>query len=240
MEPNKRKRRRRRTTTTTMEDLSDDLIMKIIRLLPLKSIVLCLGVCKRLRSLINEGPFFLTNTCNVVRHFQDNRYICLPRDHGGGGMQDLEFSFSIKSSNKFPLSIKSSKNCLYNDQLVYDFEILASCNGLLIAGVIILDDLHKYYISNPWTRESIPLPQPSYTITRLSAWGLACENNPTNSNSRDDSSSIISNNNNVALYKIVVVHQIFVRIYRFEVYSSEKRSGNCLSQPSNPIVLLVN
>lgn len=92
---------------------------------------------------------------------------------------------------------------------------------MLIYGVFIklTKELRECYISNPWTRECVPSEKPSYPRP-IAGWGLAFENNPINSNSRNSKSS---SNNNAALYKIVVVHYIFEDItYLFEVCSSDK------------------
>eukprot|EP00268_Persea_americana_P014463 TRINITY_DN16440_c0_g1_i1.p1 TRINITY_DN16440_c0_g1~~TRINITY_DN16440_c0_g1_i1.p1 ORF type:complete len:113 (+),score=7.59 TRINITY_DN16440_c0_g1_i1:209-547(+) len=97
--------------TTTIEDLSDDLTVKILRLLPFKTSVLCLGVCKRWRSLVSNGPFFLTDTINIAYFPSPNFYFCLQSGQRRR-MQKSGFCFS-----------------LYDD---YEYRTLASCNGLLL------------------------------------------------------------------------------------------------------------
>ena len=109
--------------TTTIEDLSDDLTVKILRLLPFKTSVLCLGVCKRWRSLVSKGPFSLTDTINIAYFPSPNFYFCLQSGQRRR-MQKSGFCFSFKWLARSPYTPK-----MYDD---YEYRTLASCNGLLL------------------------------------------------------------------------------------------------------------
>ncbi|KAJ8634308.1 hypothetical protein MRB53_027644 [Persea americana] len=203
------------TATTTIEELGDDLTVQILRLMPLKSIVLCLGVCKRWQSLINDGPFFLTNAMNVSYGHRASKCMWLRRGQRGGGMQKSELSFSVR----------------FSDKSMFDDRIFSSSNGLVFSGVSVRGSLHKFYIFNPWTRECVTFRKPYY-ISPSSSSGFAIENNPINSISSDNSTN---NKNNAALYKIVVVKRIEVySTYRFGVYSSDKKRWQLLELVVEP------
>lgn len=71
----------------TIEDLTDDLTVEILHHLPLSSIIQCLNVRKRWRSLIACSPLLHTNTINVGVNYDGYKenYTCLEK----GGMQQV-------------------------------------------------------------------------------------------------------------------------------------------------------
>ena len=115
MEMEKRRtRRREEKRRSTTDNLSDDLMVEILRLLPLNSIVQCRNVCKRWQSLTN---YFLTNPFNVAasRHCHPHNYRCMERaERGGEILQISDLDLCIDFPKEGP----------------YDSRILSSCNGL--------------------------------------------------------------------------------------------------------------
>ncbi|XXG78557.1 hypothetical protein AAC387_Pa08g2482 [Persea americana] len=201
MEMEKRRtRRREEKRRSTTDNLSDDLMVEILRLLPLNSIVQCRNVCKRWQSLTN---YFLTNPFNVAASYECylHNYECMERAQRGGILQisdlDLRINFRKEGPN--------------------DSRILSSCNGLFFCAYLRKKPfLVECYIFNPWTKDIVPLPKPR-GLRRIdyrcnSLCGLAVENH-----SRDN-----NNNNNVALYKIVMAHEHrYHGAYKFEIYSPD-------------------
>lgn len=176
----------------------------------------------RWQSLIsNCGPVFLSNPINVAAspHDLDDhdnpRYMCLERGQREG-MEISGLDFSINFPNKE----------------LYEHRLLSSCNGLLfyyyfIPGIGETGFLSKCYISNPWTKECVRLPNPKISC-EYSLYGLAFEDNS-------------GNCKNVASYKIVMAHwdkDICTRNapckynYKFEIYSSDKKKRRLLRKPS--------
>ncbi|KAJ8634238.1 hypothetical protein MRB53_027574 [Persea americana] len=137
-------------------------------------------------------------------------YRCLERGQREGGVQrisELDLSFGFPNKRE------------------YDYEFEAFCNGLHFSYYSFLrkDGFTECYISNPWTKESARLPNPTGFYGR-SPCGLAFENNSSN----DD-------NNNAALYKIVKVNLNWIgnqkKICNIEMYSSNKKKWQLQAAP---------
>ncbi|KAJ8619894.1 hypothetical protein MRB53_028423 [Persea americana] len=195
---------------STIEDLTDDLIMEILRHLPLSSFIRCLVVCKRWQYLIACSPLLHTNTINVAASYDgfNENYMCLERGQRGGMQQIFsELDFSVNFPNKRR----------------YHNRILTSCNGLLFSYYSVRRRNHSplSYISNPWTKECVCIPNPSLT-SRFYLCGLAFENNSSSDN----------NNNKLAMYKIVMAHRAKEEHYKFEIYSSDKKRWQWVSNAS--------
>lgn len=192
----------------TIEDLTDDLLMEILLHLPPSFIIRCLVVCKWWQSLIACNPLLYTNTINVATSYTCHKenYMCLER--GQRGVQQIfsKLDFSIDFPNKKR----------------YHNRIIASCNGLFFSCYSIGRHNHfpQSYVSNPWTKERVHIPNPTLSC-HFYLCGLAF-----GSNSNGD------NNNKVAMYKIVMAHRPKEECYKFEIYSSDKKRWQWVSNAS--------
>ncbi|XXG78559.1 hypothetical protein AAC387_Pa08g2484 [Persea americana] len=210
---------KRRITTT--EDLSNDLTVEILLLLPLTSVIQCFNVCKRWRSLITGCPSLLNYTVNVawIQHDSFRRYTCL--EEGQRRMQSSELDFFLDS----PMQSQRQRVPPASSYLNH-----LSCNGLLFSYFLsrLRADLNQCYISNPLTKECVRLPNPNMGC-HDSLCGLAFENNPR---------IINSSCNNRAFFKIVMAHSINLdrekASYQFEIYSSDKSGWQLLKTASKP------
>lgn len=235
MEREEEKRTERRTLENPGSGQTidgEDLLVEILHRLPLKSIIQCLCVCKQWRSLFsNPCPTVSEKWRTLISHNPSlHSNLFLVAVAGGGSAQSIILTKSPNFEGRFmgrmsELRSESSSNFLVVNYLLNDFNVIAaSCNGLIFS--IFHDPRESWaelcYISNPWTRQHVRLPNPSSLF--LCLFGLTFEGG-------DSPETTIR-----STYNIVIAHQIYHShelSYRFEIYSSKEEAWRWIDKASN-------
>ncbi|XP_026452786.1 F-box protein At3g07870-like [Papaver somniferum] len=140
-----------------MEDLPEDMILKIFTHLPPEPLFKCKLVCKKWENILlshkKVGILFLFRSCwerNLQLFYGDYEEIFSKISSG-----EADFSFKSLTKINHPV-INRRETQLSVDQMV------GSCNGLVCLRVPHHDINDPVYICNPMTREYINLPRLEY------------------------------------------------------------------------------
>ncbi|XP_071731225.1 F-box/kelch-repeat protein At3g06240-like [Rutidosis leptorrhynchoides] len=134
---------------SALNHLPQDLFEAILHLLPFKSIGSLKSVSKRWCSMISSPQFIKTHIRNFIKNNPNPNPTHLILDEEAG---DIIYSVDIKQLNTQPTPATLIAKRLNLQELL--FEILGSCNGLLLTN----DIHHNLYLVNPTTRKTLKVP----------------------------------------------------------------------------------
>lgn len=139
------------STPTTGDMISDDLLTEILVRLPVKSLLRCKSVCKPWLSLISNPNF----TKSQLKHSQskpgaDQTLIVEAEDEYSWSLLHLD-----SPQTRTPLGHPFSRGDFSFDP---QFDIVASCNGLVCVAVDPINDNPYIYLWNPATKQSKLIP----------------------------------------------------------------------------------
>ncbi|XP_050366067.1 F-box protein CPR1-like [Argentina anserina] len=130
-------------------ELSEDIILDVIRWLPVKSLIRFTSVSKRWRSIILSDPQFAASQFNAARRRKTNRLL-LSTDAPQLATLDLDDTPSFNVSKRsFPFE-QPGIGCRVT--------LLGCCNGMVFVAV----DLVQFYVWNPATGFFKQLPKPEF------------------------------------------------------------------------------
>ncbi|XP_071731222.1 F-box/kelch-repeat protein At3g06240-like [Rutidosis leptorrhynchoides] len=160
--------------------LPPDLIEAILHFLPVKSLGRFKSVSKRWYSLISSQEFIKTHIRNLIKNYPNPNPTHLILDHlDGYSTSTSTYSVDIKQLNAQPTpATLIAKRLIFQEPL---FEILGSCNGLLLAN----DKYHNLYLVNPLTRKSLIVPD--FDPSMDNSWNMYPTDETTNKFGYDSS-----------------------------------------------------
>ncbi|OMO76096.1 hypothetical protein COLO4_25674 [Corchorus olitorius] len=187
--------------------LPEEICMKILERLSVKSLIRFKTVCKSWRSLISAPDF-------IDRHFDrsaanSNKLGIVILDKGYSPRPQC--SIYLDTINLSPTSLGETTHI--TGQVVTDCERarpLGCCRGLLLLGFDCID--YKLLLSNPSTRESKEIPDPPY-------WRLEYDY---------ISASALGYDFNIKSHKIVLIYELGKFEYCIWVYTLKTNSWTCV------------